>query len=274
MPVLDPTAVLPLTCTRDGVCCHGHVIWVNPWEVARLAQELNHHPRTVRDRYLDCRGTRLAFDGPADHRGKPGCRLYAPGVGCTVHPGRPLTCRVYPLGRSRIAGEIGYHHPGTTLPCIELCPSVAQLPQRTVAEYLASQDIAGGEIAHDAYARVIYGLVAVAAQICSLGKDEVDRERVVAFLTACRIQTPEQRATILPEPWMDLATAPVGLDPRDPLVFAETHGRMMINGIQKAAAQIEDGLTEAAVLHLALAVHLAPTVGADLGAMSEMLAAA
>ena len=79
MKLVDADAVLPLTCTREGTCCHGHVIWVNPWEVATLAGGMGLPVREFRQRYLDANGTRLAFDGPPDRRGKSACRL-----GCTI----------------------------------------------------------------------------------------------------------------------------------------------------------------------------------------------
>jgi Fe-S-cluster containining protein len=272
MRMLAGSDRLPLTCTREGVCCHGHSIWVNPWEVARLAQGRELTVPEFSAQFLDCRGTRLRFDGPPDHRGKPGCRLYSPTAGCTQHPDRPLTCRTYPLGRSRLEGAVGYYHVDAGLPCRELCPSVVDLPEQSVADYLAGQDIVAGETAHDAYARVIYGLVAVAASICRLGGEAVDRARVDGFLAQCRIQTPEARSNLLPDDWMALATAPQGLDLTSPAAFAAAHGQRMTAVVQRAAAQIDNGLTDAAVLYVALAVHLAPTVGADLQAMAGMLA--
>lgn len=271
MHLLEPDAELPLTCTRDGVCCHGHVIWVNPWEVATLAAGLGLSVAAVRERYLDCQGTRLAFDGPPDHRGKAGCRLYAAGVGCTAHPHRPLTCRVYPLGRSRLFGHIRFYQAEADFACLSLCPTVTTLPSMTVSEYLAGQDIGRGELAHDAYARVVYGLAAVARQVIELGKTDVDAIRVIAFLDECIRMTPEARAAILPETWVTVATMPQGLDIANPVQFAEAHGALLTASVQRAAGMLDSPLTEAAILYLALAVHLAPTVGADLDAMRQIV---
>ena len=272
MKPLASTDRLPLTCTRDGVCCHGHDIWVNPWETAVLAAGSGLTAEDFRSRYLASRGTRLAFDGPPDKRGKPSCRLYSATSGCTQHAARPLTCRMYPLGRSRVEGELIYYHPGAALPCIELCPSVTSLPEQSISEYLAGQQIAAGEIATDAYARVVYGLAGVAVKLCELGKDQIDRQRVMAFITTCQAQTHEGRSQVLPDSWLDLATIPGGLDPSNPQLFAEAHGQLMTSAVQRAASQVEDSLTEAAIVHLALAVHLAAAVGADLGVMREMIA--
>ncbi len=271
MKLLAADAVLPLTCTREGICCHGHSIWVNPWEIATLALGLGLTVAEVRERYLDCQGTRLRFDGPPDRRGKPGCRLYDGKVGCTAHAHRPLTCRMYPLGRSRLEGVVHYYHPGTELPCVEMCPSVIQLPSQKVGDYLTGQDITRSEAAHDAYARVVYGLAAVARRIVDLGGSEVDATRVQGFFTQCATLGLETRATILPEMWMELATAPKGLDLADPVAFAEAHGAMLTSAVQRAAASIDGPLTEAVVLYLALALHLAPTVGADFTVIRQIV---
>ena len=40
---------LPLTCSRGGTCCHGNTVLLNPWELARLAQEKKITPREFRD---------------------------------------------------------------------------------------------------------------------------------------------------------------------------------------------------------------------------------
>lgn len=273
MQVLSPTDQLPLTCTRLGVCCHGHQIWVNPWEVAELARGLGIAVREVRQRHLDCRGTRLAFDGPADSRGKHACRLYDPQRGCTVHPHRPLTCRMYPLGRARVDGEVRYYHNDDNaggFPCLELCPTVTSLPAQQVGAYLDGQAIGAGEIAHDAYARVVYGLAAVAGRIRDLGKDEVDVARLTEVLDRCALLDAPARSELLPDGWLDLATAPA-LDATDPASFASGHGALITAKIQQAAAATDAGLTEAAMLHLLIAIHLAPAVGADLSAIRGLV---
>ena len=267
MKLLDAEDILPLTCSREGTCCHGHVIWVNPWEVATLAGGMGLPVREFRERYLDANGTRLAFDGPPDRRGKPACRLYDSTAGCTAHAYRPLTCRMYPLGRSRLDGIVHYYHPGEEFPCLEQCPSVTQFPTMSVGDYLAGQDITRSEVAHDAYARVTYGLAAVARRIVDLGGAEIDRKPITDFFDECSRLSAEDRAKILPDTWIELATAPTGLDLADPAGFAEAHGAQITSAVQRAAAAIGGSLTEAVVLYLALAMHLAPTVGADLAVM-------
>lgn len=271
MKLLALDAQLPLTCTREGACCHGHVIWVNPWEVANLSAGQGLSVTDFCTQAIDCRGTRLRFEGAVDRRGKASCGLYDPQRGCTAHAHRPLTCRLYPLGRSRLEGVIHYYHAGEELPCLQACPSVSDLPSQSVHEYLLGQDITRGEVAHDAYARVVYGLAAVARRIIDLGGPEVDAGRVQGFFEQCATLSLEARASILPQVWMELATAPKGLDVSDPLAFAEAHGALLTSAVQRAAASIDGPLTEAVILYVALSVHLAPTVGADCSVLRQIV---
>jgi len=142
---------LPLTCTRAGTCCHGKEIWINPWELACLAVARGCTPREFRDRYTADGGVRLRVDGPAGWRGLPRCSQYEPAAGCAAHAGRPLACRLYPLGRTRQKGEVAYFHEGERFPCLDGCPAVVDRPSLTVAEYLAGQEIEAGVAAQDAY---------------------------------------------------------------------------------------------------------------------------
>lgn len=80
------------TCAACGRCCHGKVIPLNPYEVARLAQELSLSTTETITRFTDGGGTSIRT------RADGGCVFLGPG-GCTVHAGRPLACRLYPLGR-------------------------------------------------------------------------------------------------------------------------------------------------------------------------------
>jgi hypothetical protein len=107
-------------------------------------------------------------------------------------------------------------------------------------------------------------------KLCELGKDQIDRPRISNFLATCRAHNYEGRSQVLPDSWLDIATIPGGLDPSNPQLFAEAHGQLMTSAVQRAATQVEDSLTEAAIVHLALAVHLASSVGADLDVMQGM----
>ncbi len=78
-------------CTRCGQCCTDKTIQVNPYEVARLAHNKSLTIPEFRDAY-----TR---DGVTlNHRADGACALFD-ARGCSVHPDRPLVCRLFPLGR-------------------------------------------------------------------------------------------------------------------------------------------------------------------------------
>ena len=80
-------------CHRCSRCCYDKVIQVNPYEVARLARHLGMSSSAFQARYTeDGAGVRLT------RRADGSCGFLGPD-GCSVHPDRPLVCRIYPLGR-------------------------------------------------------------------------------------------------------------------------------------------------------------------------------
>jgi hypothetical protein len=170
-----------------------------------------------------------------------------------------------------VEGDVRYYHHDEGLACRHLCPKVEDQPYQTVGDYLAGQDVAAGEAAHDAYARVVYGLVAVAGRMAVMSGESVAIPAMRAFLQDRMACTPEQRSSLLPDPWCDLATVPDGLNPDDPQRFAEAHGALLTEAASRAGLVAAGPVTEIAILHLALAIHLAPTVGADLPAMLTVL---
>lgn len=275
MPPLSPADVLPLTCTREGVCCHGHRIWINPWELAVLAAHAGESLAEARARLTDCRGLRLAFDGPPDRRGLAACRLYDPAAGCTRHAARPLTCRVYPLGRLRVAGEVQYVPARGRLPCLDSCPTVTALPAMTVADYLAGQQIGPGEIAHDAYANLVYGLMASAAVLYHHPHAGVERAKVLETFDFLASLEPMARIEVLPAAWSELLTdGTVGLNLADPGAFVQAHGERLKKAILGGAKETDAKLTEVTCLYVMMALHLVPVVGGDPVVMRGMLVGA
>jgi Fe-S-cluster containining protein len=279
-PELHPADRLQLTCTRLGTCCHGHQIFVCPWEVALLARGLGLGVLEFRDRHTDCGGTRLIFNGPAlahgpdSHRGKPACTLYDPARGCSAHGHRPLVCRLYPLGRQRRSARSIYYQIGERLPCFSLCPTVSELPAQSVGDYLASQDITAAEAAHDAYAALAYGMVN-AALVITRHVGAAEAAGLPAFFAALRQLGPAERPARIPASWLDRLTLPPdGLPLDDPAAFVTGHGQALALALQAefAAATAPDALLQAARLYLALALHLGATVGTDAEVMARLLA--
>jgi uncharacterized protein len=273
---LTATDRLPLTCTRLGTCCHGHRILLSPWELAWLAQGLGVSPRVLRDTRTVGGGTQLKADGPvgihgpATHR-VPACTLYDPAQGCRAHAQRPLACRLYPLGRQRHDGAIRYYHPGTVMPCRELCPTVTELPERSVGEYLREQDISAGAAAHDGYASLAYGLVNAALVIADAG--EISRAQLGEHLARVRSWSADERATQLGEAWYDALIIPDLPILPDAGAFVINHGRLLAKRLQEEFLQRadNDAMAAAARLEVLLALHLGSTVGADADVMAALI---
>lgn len=85
---VSPFAYACAACNR---CCHHYAIKVNPYEAWRLARRLGLSTSEFAARHL--------ANGPTLRRTAAGaCEFLGP-QGCTVHPDRPLVCRLYPLSR-------------------------------------------------------------------------------------------------------------------------------------------------------------------------------
>lgn len=86
------------TCNRCRLCCHAFAIRVNPYEVARLAENQQISTSEFLERRTTDGGTLLVQE-------ESGRCTFLGSEGCTVHPDRPLVCRLYPLGRHTGDGE-------------------------------------------------------------------------------------------------------------------------------------------------------------------------
>ena len=157
--------ILPLTCSRSGACCHGNQVWLNPWEVHCLAKEKKMTPREFRDLYCEFGGIRLKFNGKVGWGNKQACSQYCDGLGCSVHLGRPLACRLYPLGRQIQSNEVHYMYQGNQFPCLDECPEVIDLPHLSVEEYLNGQATEAFEKAQDVYLKLMKNIADIAFEL-------------------------------------------------------------------------------------------------------------
>src|ERR1700731_3950482 len=118
-------------CMGCGRCCANKNIQVNPFEIAMLAQNrgLSTTELIVSSIEANAPILRTQEDGF--------CVFFEAGIGCTVHPARPLACRLYPLGMQRRNDSITYSR-------LEPRPGTAGLygEDGTVADFLAGQDVA------------------------------------------------------------------------------------------------------------------------------------
>jgi Fe-S-cluster containining protein len=78
-------------CNQCGRCCHGQVITLSPYDLIRLARAAGISTSEAITRYTIRRGSILKFDNNG------GCAALD-GMTCSLHSGRPLACRLYPLG--------------------------------------------------------------------------------------------------------------------------------------------------------------------------------
>ena len=144
-------------CNACNRCCHNYLIRVNPYEVLRLAQFLKLSTTDFIEQYV-------ASETALIHKEDDTCVFLGP-QGCSVHPARPLVCRVYPLGRHISgSGEEGFFR-------MEPHPLTEGIygNKGTVADYLNSQGAMPYLEAADRYLSVFHRYYQVAAE---LPKDE------------------------------------------------------------------------------------------------------
>jgi Fe-S-cluster containining protein len=97
-PPLAADGAFSYECRRCLRCCRDKRIAVNPYEVYRLARRVGASTTDFIARFTVEGGTELA-------RRPDGRCVFLGDEGCTVHPDRPLVCRLYPLGRRVRLGE-------------------------------------------------------------------------------------------------------------------------------------------------------------------------
>lgn len=258
---------LPLTCSRTGTCCHGKSVMLNPWELVCLSAEKKITPGEFRDLYCEFGGIRLKFNGALGWKNQKACSQYITGLGCSVHLGRPLSCRLYPLGRQIQSEEVHYMHEGNEFPCLEGCPEVAGLPYLTVGEYLAGQLTDKFEKAQDAYLDLMQNIADIAFELLlDTGLAESGDKATLQLWRKMGSELPEVLADRIGNEWMDCLMLPeITDDLEDPLSFARKHNELLQAKaqVQFGAAQTNQELHKASVLIMGVALHLARGLGAN-----------
>jgi Fe-S-cluster containining protein len=96
---LKRAAPFSYQCNQCGRCCHDKVITLSPYDIIRIARATRLSTGAVVRRYSIRRGSILRFL-------REGMCAALDGTHCSLHRGRPLACRLYPLGLERTpAGE-------------------------------------------------------------------------------------------------------------------------------------------------------------------------
>jgi hypothetical protein len=91
---MDRNSAFSYLCQCCGRCCHDQVITLSPYDVIRIGRAAGIPTSEAVAKYTMRRGSLLRFD-------QNGACVALQGTTCTIHPGRPLACRLYPLGMER-----------------------------------------------------------------------------------------------------------------------------------------------------------------------------
>ncbi|MRT93016.1 YkgJ family cysteine cluster protein [Ancylomarina sp. 16SWW S1-10-2] len=263
---------LPLTCSRTGNCCFGKIIYINPWELLHLAKEKKKTAREFRDLYSDFGGIRLKFDGKVGWKGRHACSQYVDNFGCDVHLGRPLACRLYPLGRQLQSGEVNYMYQGDLFPCVEECSEVQKLAYLSVGEYLEGQMTDAFEKAQDAYLELMQNIADIAFELLlETGLSESGDKKTLAEWRKMGCELPEVLADRIGQEWMDCLMIP-NISDEDSIAFVTKHNELINLKAQEkfGALQTHQELHEASVLIMGVALHLARGLGANPKELSEL----
>ena len=264
---------LPLTCSRSGTCCHGKLVLINPWELACLALEKKITPGEFRDRYCEYGGIRLRFDGKPGWKDQAACSQYIENFGCSVHLGRPLCCRLYPLGRQIQSEEVQYIYQGNEFPCLEGCPEVSVLPQLSVGEYLQGQETDRFEMAQDEYLELMQNLADTAFMLLlDTGLAASGEKETLPLWRQMGNEPPESLAYRIGHKWMDYLVLPVITgNLENPVAFARKHNDLLQAEAQEqfGALQSMQEIHKACVLMMGLALHMARSLGANPETLAE-----
>lgn len=270
---LSNKSILPLTCSRAGTCCYGKVVNLNPWELFNLSREKEITPKEFRDLYCEFGGIRLRFDGKADTKGQQSCSQYVDNFGCSVHLGRPLACRLFPLGRQIQNNEAHYIYQGAKFPCLTDCAEVLELPQLSVGEYLKGQAADQFEKAQDEYLKVMQNIADIAFELLlDSGLAASGDRKTLKLWREMGKDVPEILAEKIGKEWIDnLMIPPIKEDSHDPILFAQKHNDFMIQKAQEkfGALKTNQEFHEGSVLLMGVSLHLARGLGADQKSIAE-----
>ena len=271
---LSTESILPLTCSRSGTCCFGKAVMLNPWELLSFSIEKKVTQREFRDLYCDFGGIRLTFNGKEDKKGQKACSQYIENKGCGVHLGRPLACRLYPLGRQIQFDKAHYIYEGNQFPCLTDCAEVLELPKLSVGEYLKGQGANPFEKAQDEYLKVMQNIADIAFELLlDAGLAASGDTKTLAIWREMGNENPEALAERIGKEWIDSLMIPQITDAIDtPIEFAQKHNDLLLLKAQEQFGSIQtfEELHKASVLIMGVALHLSRGLGADTKGISEL----
>jgi Fe-S-cluster containining protein len=240
----------------------------------RLAFEKQISAREFRDLYCDSNGILLKFDGEKDQRGKSACSQYIANFGCSLHQGRPLACRLFPIGRQIQNETVQFIFQGETFPCLNGCPEVSELPQLTVESYLNGQQTSLFEQAQDEYLEVMQNIADIALMLLlDTGLTTSGDTQTRNEWRKMAAETPTQIAEIIGERWLDLLTLPnIVFSPENSKVFILAHQELLQENAQNQIDTLTNfgEIRDLAIQMMALALLIGKSIGADVKSLAEM----
>lgn len=270
---LSTQSILPLTCSKAGTCCYGKAVMLNPWELTRFSKEKNITSREFRDLYCDFGGIQLRFNGKTDKNEQKACSQYLDNIGCSVHLGRPLACRLYPLGRQIQFNKAHYIYEGDKFPCLTDCAEVLELPKLSVGEYLKGQKVTLFETAQDEYLIVMQNIADVGFELLlDSGLAASGDRKTLRLWKEIGNELPEILAERIGKEWIDCLMIPEITNEIDnPSSFIHKHNDLLLLKAQKkfGSLQTNKELQEASVLMIGVALHLARGLGANTKEIAE-----
>ena len=207
---MERDASFSYVCNQCGLCCRDKVITLSPYDVIRIAHAAGISTSEAVRKYTLRRGSILRF------RDDGSCGALD-GVACTIHSGRPLACRLYPLGLQRTAdGAESF---------IRLEPASGSLgvygANDTIADFLETQGVREYLDANEAYRELI----------------PLMRERIAALVDFETVEPREFERVAIRE-----ALAEANYDPNpliDALFDPDTHGCARASVDATIAAHLE-----------------------------------
>jgi uncharacterized protein len=173
-------------CNACSRCCHNKAIRVGPYEILRLARRLGMTTTEFIAQHTEAGGTMLRM---RDENNRA-C-IFLNQQGCSVHPDRPLACRLYPLARWVDAdGHESFGHL-TPHPKTEGVYGASA----TVGDYLDTQDVAPFFEISDRYGAVYQRMV---DRLERLDADELQRR------SSRRNDVDETESGLAASPWIDI----------------------------------------------------------------------
>jgi len=270
---LNTESILPLTCSRAGTCCFGKAVMLNPWELYSFSREKKVTSREFRNLYTEFGGIQLLFNGKQDAKGQQACSQYIDGMGCSVHLGRPLACRLYPLGRQVQFDKAHYIYEGNNFPCLTDCAEVLNLPKMSVGDYLKGQKADPFEKVQDEYLILMQDIADIGFQLLlETGLAESGDTETLKKWRIMGSESHENSVKRIGTEWIDCLMIPeITEENSDSISFVKKHKELLLLKVQEefGGLQTFEDIHKACVLIIGIALHLSRALGADTKGISE-----